>query len=327
MENRESPLPEGQVIGRRTIVRGVAWSIPVIAAAVAVPSATASVGCVPQTVTVVPNGRDQGQQTVTIPPTATNVTFTVRGGAGGGPQTGGAAAVVTGTLSLAGFTEPLVLDLIAGAQGHPRGHSLPAQGYGDGGVGSADNQIQGTGGGAGSAILLGGLPLVVAGGGGGAASTVSVGGAPAGGTGVGGSGGSVVGNGTGSAYATGGRGGDGTVPGAGGVATVPSGVRDTVANNGAPGTSSSGTTGGNGGSTSSLGVGGGGGGYAGGGSGAYARWTTPANQLVLHMSGGGAGSSYVAPHPLVATSTITTGGIPDSPFLTQQGVVTVSWTC
>lgn len=198
----DAEIAEG--IPRRTIVKGVAWSIPIVATTVALPAASASVGCVEGgTITVTPPNRtedDAGIQTWTVPVGVSKVSFTVIGGNGGSyramdgvpvatpgpttPPTAERGSLVTGELMV---TPGQVLTLIAG-QGGAMSHGHAAvgniseshsggtggHGYGKGGdavwqrgVTASSMRFGGAGGG-GSAILLGETPLVVAGGAGGA---------------------------------------------------------------------------------------------------------------------------------------------------------------
>ncbi|WP_353112314.1 hypothetical protein [Microbacterium sp.] len=164
-------------IPRRTIVKGAAWSVPIVAAAVAVPAYAASQNCA-GTATVSPNLYDRGVLTVTLPACARTVSYVVAGGSGGGGVGARRGSMVTGTLSVSGGE---TLTLVAGAPGMNREEGLPSRalGYGDGGLGTSYYSVDqgkdlfaGGGGGAGSALLLGsdyasGTPLIVAGGGGG----------------------------------------------------------------------------------------------------------------------------------------------------------------
>lgn len=182
-----------RTIQRRTIVKGAAWSLPVFAAAVAVPMASASgtPACATQkTFFTLPDSPSAAGITTTfiVPAKVTSLTVTVAGGAGGstdGPAAlirGGNGGLVTATIPV---TPGETLDLIVGQGGASR-TALSAnpsivtggQGFGSGGDSdpAADNPDNGPGswwggaaGGAGSAISRGTQPLVVAGGGGGAA--------------------------------------------------------------------------------------------------------------------------------------------------------------
>lgn len=186
--NARASSNERHLSDRRAVVRGVLWGAPAIAAAVAVPAASASaVEPTPGSVSFAVPSLDTsaaGQHTWTVPPSITEVTFTVLGGvgaAGAGPigglvpdplsPTGGVGAVVTGTVAV---TPGEQLTLIVG-QGGSTYAIDPAhtggQGYGNGGDATLTNApyrfSHGGGGGGASAILRAGNPLVVAGGGGG----------------------------------------------------------------------------------------------------------------------------------------------------------------
>lgn len=186
-------------IRRRAIVKGAAWSLPVLAAAVAVPVATASttpVCATQKTSFALPDSTSAGgiSTVFVVPAKVTSLTVTVAGGAGGlttGPMgtiRGGNGGLVTATIPVvAGET----LDLVVGQGGASRTELTAnpstvtgGQGFGNGGDSdpAADNPNSGPGswwggaaGGAGSAILRGTQPLVVAGGGGGAAGLYSAG--------------------------------------------------------------------------------------------------------------------------------------------------------
>lgn len=188
-------------IQRRTVVKGVAWSVPVIAAAVAVPAQAASsnpCSIQPDDQPVVPilapsvnnltSGYEAARGSITIPPGVTAVHFELAGGGGGNNYYneitaptgwGGSGALISGDLRV---SEGQVLELIVGNGGiGPAGDSSQGLaprnalikgggGYGAGGdmsTGSAMYTYAGGSGGGGSAILVGGRPLIVAGGGGG----------------------------------------------------------------------------------------------------------------------------------------------------------------
>lgn len=159
-------------VQRRTIVKGAVWSLPVLAAAAAVPAHAASgTPCVGATYTSV------GTYTYTVPAGRTTLNFEIAGGGGGadflnaqgtaGP--GGSGALISGALAV---TPGQILTLIVGGGGQ----GVDKQGLGGKGFGNGGNATNvggvwhgpASGGGAGSAILLGATPLVVAGGGGGA---------------------------------------------------------------------------------------------------------------------------------------------------------------
>ncbi|WP_424937050.1 MULTISPECIES: hypothetical protein [Bacteria] len=320
---------EFPVLPRRTVVKGAAWSLPVIATAIAVPAASASVACQPGSAVVTATGTAPVERIVVVPAAARTITFRVQGGAGGGPQAGGAGAVVTGQITPTGADMPLLL--VAGGRGHSRTEAQQMS-FGFGGGGMAGNVAgrNGTGGGAGSAILRGGMPLVVAGGGGGAGATIDQGKSMTF-SGVGGAGGAAPTSGQGNSWTTAGLAAVGTRPGTGGVGKIPplgasTGVAGGGYGSGQPGTSGGGRNGGGVGGNGTAGMGGGGGGgLAGGGGGASAGWvymdTRPAQN---NASGGGAGSSLIAIRAGVA-GTVTTGPVPS--FTEQPGSVTVSWTC
>ncbi|WP_424937707.1 MULTISPECIES: hypothetical protein [Bacteria] len=344
--------PESAGLSRRSLVKGAAWSMPVIAAAVAVPAASASVACTPGRVSLVAGatGSAVARQTVIVPGNARTITFIVRGGAGGGPQAAGSGALLTGSISPTGA--PMTFDIIAGQQGHGRlGTPIVSQGFGNGGIASIPSHTPdistgfvytGTGGGAGSAILLNGAPLVVAGGGGGAGSDRTNGSKlapqpPATFSGAGGSAGQGGTDGQGDMYAPGGKGANGSAPGgfSRGFAVLTNYTWATGwgAAGGVPGSGANG--GGDGGNvipgtsnyvnnqgTDGWGAGAGGGGLAGGGAGTGSFWAEPTTGGALprflgHYAGGGAGSSVINPG---ASGTFAAGG-------TGPGMVEISWTC
>ncbi|MDR6867944.1 hypothetical protein J2Y69_002552 [Microbacterium resistens] len=286
IEITESTDGMGAVDGvqRRAVVKGAAWSIPVIAMAVASPMASASTTPVCRTVRVdapLPTGTGRVEPasrttTFTVPATVTRIDFAVAGGAGGGGGgTGGSGALVTGVLSV---VPGEVLTLTVGQGGwtdtRPSGtitrpEVAGGQGYGDGGTvvevarlndnGVLSSTDQGGSGGGGSAILSAGTPLVVAGGGGGRSSAVwevqdwNLTTSPAGGNG--GQPNSAVANRIdrvgNDAWLSGGRGlgGSGSTPGAGGT-----GSSNIAAANIASGANGAGRDGGNG---QLIGIGGG----------------------------------------------------------------------
>lgn len=181
-----------RIIRRRTIVKGAAWSLPVLAAAAAVPLAAASttpVCATQKTSFALPDSTSAGgiSTVFVVPAKVTLLTVTVAGGAGGATRAnwtilGGNGGLVTATIPVVpGET----LDLVVGQGGASRLTPFTAnpsivtggQGFGNGGDSdpAADNPSSGSGswwggaaGGAGSAISRGAQPLVVAGGGGGA---------------------------------------------------------------------------------------------------------------------------------------------------------------
>lgn len=162
---------ERSSIGRRTIVKGAAWSVPVVAAAITVPQASASPtrGC-----TNVTRSFDAGDvTTVTVPAGVTSVTYTVRGAGGGGGTRAGFGDLTSGTIFLAG---PVTFRVVVGEGGTAAGNGQGTGGTGYGRGGNSTNrqhsgpnnlQFSPGGGGGGTALLIGSTPLIVAGGGGG----------------------------------------------------------------------------------------------------------------------------------------------------------------
>lgn len=179
-------------LSRRTIVRGAAWSIPVIAAAAAVPAWAAS-GCTSGTYTAAapdPALRDRASELFTVPAGVTSLTVVVTGGSGaiGGANgaLGGAGRQVTAIVPVTPGEKLSLLTGQGGINADTRTLDNPDRftlrqgggGYGGGGSTRAINTNYGTdastryaqsggSGGGGSAILRGLTPLVVAGGGGG----------------------------------------------------------------------------------------------------------------------------------------------------------------
>lgn len=182
-------------MNRRTLAKGAAWATPVVVASAAVPAYAASpLPCQTGNFTA-PAPTDENGSTTnwTVPAGVNSICFTVLGAAGGGygNTPGGAGAQVTGTLPVKpGDTLTLVVGsggMAAKADWAPAFGTAPAtggKGYGDGGDTAGDvtgqpNDLSGASGeyrvqrmggsgGAGSAILLNGQPVVIAGGGGGA---------------------------------------------------------------------------------------------------------------------------------------------------------------
>lgn len=188
MRATDPSSPEQHRLSRRAIVKGAAWSVPVIAAAAAVPQAAASTTPARQTYTVTATGAGsaQGYVTFRLPADATNILYTVVGGNGAGSTgtAGGRGAHLSGMAS----TPPaeIVVTLLAaggGITGSPNSSNTRVgqggAGYGAGGstpaapatAPPADHQFflsNGGGGGGGSALQFGSELAVVAGGGGGA---------------------------------------------------------------------------------------------------------------------------------------------------------------
>ncbi len=334
-------------VNRRALVRGAAWSMPVIAAATAAPAYAASL-CPPGSATTVTvSGPEQTTVTASLPACATQVTFEVVGGDGGriNGLTIGRGSRITGTIALApGSTHALTL--IAGGAGSGGGVDprLGGVGYGNGG-----NSYGATGaGGAGSALIIDGTPYVVAGGGGGGGNanvTVQNPGnatvtllAPQYGVDAGlGSVDDPLSTGYGFAFTFGGDlvlavgGGKGAMGATGGAAApgavFAGGAAGDQFAGAAGGNHGSGNNGGgNGGSgptqqlSSGVSGGGGGGGWAGGGGGRAVRKTAGgAGGVADAGSAGGAGSSYVG-GPGVGVSTRGKRG-----DARGHGWVTISW--
>ncbi|MDR6868130.1 hypothetical protein J2Y69_002741 [Microbacterium resistens] len=243
-------------VPRRTIVKGAAWSIPIIATAVALPGASASSGC--QTVTfeapaLDPTSPEGVTTTFIVPAGVTKLGFAVAGGGGGGGsdplvngtgdninpfREGGSGGLVTGEMSV---TPGQALTLIVGQGGElpittDEGTKLGGRGYGNGGdalrvatnppATTLTGTITGGSGGGGSAILVGNVPLIVSGGGGGAGSKIVRRQDPVPWTATGGAGGAANSDSEDytltfppnfSATGTGGGGAVGATPGAGGA--------------------------------------------------------------------------------------------------------------
>ncbi|KHK99850.1 hypothetical protein LK09_00465 [Microbacterium mangrovi] len=347
-------------LSRRTLVKGAAWSVPVVAVAVAAPVAAASVPCAGAGSKTfrAPSSSSPRSVPFTVPAGVTELSFVVTGGAGGSVkgdtanQVGGQGGRVTGTISV---TPGEVLDIYVGqgGTGTTSGSTGPEQraggrGYGDGGSAGAPPGDQspsyvkwncGAGGGGGSAIVRGSSPLVVAGGGGGGSgdfivgNNISIGARPRGGD-AGASGGSWgFGSTNGQkASAYGGSSGATGRGGTGGTYSGPWPQPPTFK----PGGAGSGRNGGTsyGGGVAVLSSppdgwstsgGGGGGGYGGGGGG-ETMWgfTDTHSGAALIGGGGGGGTSYVAPG---TSATIGLSGVTADPAGRADGSVVLSWTC
>lgn len=165
--------------GRRSVLRGAAWTVPIIAATAAVPLAVAST-CSRTTRTFETPGL---ATTFTVPAGAPYVDFVVRG-AGGGAGTGlaqGQGAESTGRITLPSnaTVAQRTFGLVVGQGGEVKTDGTTAfggAGYGVGGsstYGPRNNPSSPAGGGGGGSALLvgalGGAPLIVSGGGGGVA--------------------------------------------------------------------------------------------------------------------------------------------------------------
>ncbi|WP_353112320.1 hypothetical protein [Microbacterium sp.] len=168
-------------VSRRTLVKGAAWSVPIVAATVAVPAHAASPDACAGNAVNRANKYLGARRFVTLPACARRVDYIVAGGGGGGGIGHSRGSMITGSLSVQGGER---FDLVAGAGGLIRGQLAlqRATGYNDGGMGTTywDTETQqtlaaGGGGGASSALVLlapigsglSNIPLIVAGGGGG----------------------------------------------------------------------------------------------------------------------------------------------------------------
>ncbi len=249
---------------RRTVVRGAAWSVPVIAVGAAAPA----FACSPAGTTGNFNRSTAGTYSLSIPANVESFTFTLVGAPGlsGNVSNGGSGAKVQGTVFFGCKAQATPLAVVVGQGG---GLNLGGTGFGSGGATATGTS---GGGGGGSAIrITGGALLVVAGGGGGVGAVTTTGASSpgTGGTAVppGDGGSSSTGSGSNAIVSAGGKGASGSTPGQAG--TGGSGMSTTYAGN--PGTFSA-TNGGSGGSGgradgTGYGAGAGGGGYAGGGGG------------------------------------------------------------
>lgn len=183
MHHVKSDIPrEVSGVERRSLIKGAAWSVPVVAMAISAPVAAASQGC--------PDGGgtwqtfEAGVHLVEIPDCVTTIRYIVRGGGGakvnestsGGRNRG---AEDTGILSLEGWTGG-TLKVVVGAGGNAEQRGLAEGGIGYGRGGRGTNTANNTGdnawscgGGGGSAILYGSEPLIVSGGGGGASIPIT----------------------------------------------------------------------------------------------------------------------------------------------------------
>jgi hypothetical protein len=206
-------------------------------------------------------------QTYVVPSGKTSISITMAGagGGGGGYQTGGAGALVTGTLSVTAGTTYYIL-VGAGGKGSTGPSQSSVRAFGGGGIATPTGVYSGNGGGRSAIQLTLGTDLLDAGGGGGS------------GYGQGGSGGA---NGTAGTNLGGGSGG----------------VGGTQSSGGANYTGADGTVylGGGGGGGYYGGLGGVGGSYGGGGGGGSSLTTASGFTLTaVTTGGGGAAGSYYA---------------------------------
>lgn len=175
--------PEPKGISRRAVTKSIAWSAPVVAAAVAAPAVAAS-GVRRFRGVISPSGTTRETYTFTLPTDATDIQFVVTGAGGGGTSgpnsehyAGGAGTVVSG--SLASGAAGGSVTMVAGVGGGTAGSATSAaggDGFGTGGstqtfatiAGQTEYFARGGAGGGGSALQVGGTTQVIAGGGGGA---------------------------------------------------------------------------------------------------------------------------------------------------------------
>ena len=166
----------GAGANRRTVVKGFAWSVPVVAAAIAAPMSSASTGCGTNAGSFATT--DPGVYNQWIPACATRVRYILRGGGGATSNAEnaliGAAAEITGELALPASWAGGWLKLVVGAGGDAveGGFAKGGAGFGRGGNGTDTSGLDkikewSCGGGGGSAILFGNALLAAAGGGGG----------------------------------------------------------------------------------------------------------------------------------------------------------------
>ncbi|WP_292722365.1 hypothetical protein [Microbacterium sp. 13-71-7] len=307
----------GRSIQRRTIVKGAAWSLPVLATAAAVPMAAAS-----GTPCVGGAFDSPGTHFYKVPAGVTSLKFEVAGGGGGGDfinygtnGPGGAGALIVGVLSVVPG-ETLTLIVGGGGQGVYK-QGLGGKGFGNGGNATNVGGVwygPASGGGAGSAILRATTPLVVAGGGGGAgggegtvAYFISSTGAGAAGPTPGDGAPTAVTTNAGNTFTVNGGGAaSGANGGAAGLAST-TGAFSATSPGAAGGGFGTGANGGGNGASSKPGTnyeGAGGGGYAGGGSGGAAvRYGDYQNT----GGNGGAGSSFTGGSGVAVSSVLSAG--------------------
>lgn len=184
---------------RRTLLKGAAWSLPVISVTAASAAYAGSGGeeceeqeevrfdALPSSLNNLHSGYAAAREEFLVPAGVTQVRFEIAGGGGGVNRNwttntvshpGGDGSLITGVLSV---SPGAALQLIAGnggigpsgtgsQSGSPGTAIKGGEGYGNGGdmpMGSASYRYAGGSGGGGSAILVNGEPVVVAGGGGG----------------------------------------------------------------------------------------------------------------------------------------------------------------
>ncbi len=318
-------------ITRRKIVKGAAWSVPVVAAAVALPASVASPTCTPRTLrfSISDTSSAAGFHTDwQVPKGVKLLKVTVAGGAGGnvvysvGRGSGGNGGLVTANVPVQGEEwlsiwvgqgggavnswAPVSNPAIVGGGGYGNGGpSDPRVDLASGAPAVTTYMAPGGSGGGGSAILRGTAPLVVAGGGGGAGGNGGDAGTPLSIKEAGSPGGDANGAGQGKTIMDSDGSGSVTAPGGlvGGAAVaagpIVPGARSAKCYPGLATTvPRDGAVGGGVWGVHPLGVyavhsaaGGGGGGYAGGGSGARAALVPTSNSWFWTACGGGAGGT------------------------------------
>lgn len=244
-----------------------------------------------------------GVSTFVIPDRVSHIQITASGGSGGSSHfgnPGGRGALVQGSLNTSNL-QGQTLTIYVGSQGLPSG-GTGGTGYETGGDGGLDlnSQFDGGAGGGSSAIVLSGIPLVIASGGGGGGVVK--------GLNAGGAGGAPGQDGLGSPGYLPGKGGTYLVGGAGGIGSGASG---------SPGTNFSGGDGAVA-SFPSMGAGGAGGGGGGLGSGGGGGASAEPRE---GAGGGGGGNSYFDPS-LFAGTVITGGNTQSDGVVTFQFVLT-----
>ncbi|WP_146083453.1 hypothetical protein [Rathayibacter sp. AY1H2] len=326
MQNEDTSTPTGapdRLTQRRTVVKGAAWAIPVVAASIAAPMASASTApqCALQDAQRIDATSTTALAARTIPvPAGTQwVRFTAVGGDGGGVRTGSdvtsAGARVTGTIPVDALGGASEIVITAGSGGS---NQAGGRGLGNGGAPGTPGYIGSGGGGGASGITAAGSLLVIAGGGGGSAAgftsndfTRSARVGPNAGSGgpVGGSGYesavSRADSSTGSTEQAPSTGGSQTGPGQPGVTTVN--VTESVL--GSPGSGRDGGAGAprtNASRQVTYASGGGGGGYFGGAGGGTSLWVRGGGSYAANASTGAGGSSFAASGVTVENSDVDT---------------------
>lgn len=201
-KNRQAHATEPSQVSRRSVAKGTAWAVPAITSMTLVPAFAASAQRKQVIITFDAKKHKETIQCVRIPAEATDIRYSIRGGAGGaGPkdswgERGGSGAEVLGQIHRPGegtaAAQEFTIWGVAGGYGPTAAWNDNAvefaTGYGNGGPSMGVPYHTSTvsteqwserwchGGGAGSAIAIGGDPegpgqLVAVAGGGGAAGT------------------------------------------------------------------------------------------------------------------------------------------------------------